>query len=81
MKNNSQFATSDTPLATWLIINQVRLIETDNSSSPSVFILDNSDPARLEDLRFQWDSGNALGNCVIYHKTYRNLVHKVTREV
>lgn len=79
MSNNIAFETSDTPLATWLIINQVRLLEIKKNNSLSVFILDNSEPGKLAELCFKWESGTAEGNCSVFHKTYRNLVHKVTR--
>lgn len=71
------YQTSDTPLATWLVINQIKLLEIDIISSPAVFIFDSADSKTVNDLIFQWDSGNATGNCISFYKTYRSLVHKI----
>jgi hypothetical protein len=83
----SQYITSDTPLASWLSVNlnqqpkvniQVNPVEfTFNVSMKPTGELDND---QLNDLIFQWDSGNAIGNCVTYYKTYRQLVHKLKGE-
>ena len=75
--NSKVYETSDTPLATWLIINQIKLIDINSAHSPAIFLLDSADNPKINDLIFQWDSGNAIANCVSFYKTYRNLVHRI----
>lgn len=71
------FKTSDTPLAAWLIVNGIKLSNINNSDNPTEFIFSSSEQERLNDLIFQWDGGNAVGNCNSFYKTYRSLVHKL----
>lgn len=73
----TDFITSDTPLAAWLIINGIQLHGVNNSVMPSEFAFSGSDQEKLDDLIFQWDGGNATGNCTSFYKTYRSLVHKL----
>lgn len=71
------YVTSDTSLTAWLVSNGIKLIRFNNLVHPGEFVLDNSNPKILNDLIFSWDSGNAPGNCAIYFKTYRQLVHLI----
>ena len=73
----TNFRTSDTPLATWLIISGAKLQSVNNSINPVEFVFTGSDQEKLNDLIFQWDGGNAVGNCNSFYKTYRSLVHKL----
>jgi len=70
------FKTSDTPLAAWLVVNGI-LLQSINNNNPAEFIFSGSERERLNDLIFQWDGGNAVGNCNSFYKTYRSLVHKL----
>lgn len=71
------FRTSDTPLASWLIINGIKLQSANTAINPTVFIFADADSERLNDLVFQWEGGNAVGNCNSFYRTYRSLVHKL----
>lgn len=71
------YITSDTSLATWLVMNQVKLINVNKSVRPVEFKFDSNDQQKLNDLIFSWDSSNAMGNCFIFFKTYRKLIHEV----
>jgi len=71
------FKTSDTSLAAWLIINGVKLHGFNNSINPAEFTFTGSDQEELNDLIFQWDGGNAVGNCNSFFKTYRSLLHRL----
>jgi hypothetical protein len=71
------FKTSDTPLATWLIISGIKLQSVNNSINPTEFTFVDIDRDKLNDLIFQWDGGNAVGNCNSFYKTYRSLVHRL----
>ena len=73
----TNFRTSDTPLAAWLIVNGIKLHSVNNSINPTEFAFTGSDQEKLNDLIFQWDGGNAVGNCNSFYKTYRSLVHKL----
>jgi len=73
----ANFKTSDTPLAAWLVCNNVKLLSVNNSIAPSEFTFTDLDQEKLNDLIFQWDGGNAVGNCNSFYKTYRSLVHKL----
>lgn len=73
----ANFKTSDTPLAAWLIVSGIKLNSVNNTISPTEFIFTGSDQEKLNDLIFQWDGGNAVGNCNSFYKTYRSLVHKL----
>lgn len=74
---NTKYETSDTPLAAWLVCNQIKLLEVNTAISPVEFIFDSTGKEQLNDLIFQWDSGNAVGNCNSFYRTYRSLVHKL----
>jgi hypothetical protein len=71
------FKTSDTPLAAWLIISGIKLQTVNSSINPNEFVFIDADRESLNDLIFQWDGGNAVGNCNSFYKTYRSLVHKI----
>lgn len=73
----TNFKTSDTPLAAWLIVSGIKLQNVDRAVKPVEFTFSSSDQELLNDLIFQWDGGNAVGNCNSFYKTYRSLVHKL----
>jgi len=75
-QNSGIYETSDTPLATWLYINGIRLISV-KPGTDAILRFDSSSHVKLNDLIFQWDSGNAIGNCTVYQKSYRMLIHRI----
>ena len=77
IQKSATYETSDTPLVTWLMINGIRKIGTNSKVKPAIFILDNADFNRINDLIFAWDSGNAIANCAVFYKTYRLNIHSI----
>lgn len=71
------FRTSDTSLAAWLVVSNVRLVKTDNEIYPTIFYFEEPVNGNLEDIKLQWESGVAFGNCSAFYKTYRYLVRQV----
>ena len=77
LSQSATYETSDTPLANWLSINGIKILGINRRFSPAIISLDNSDFTRINDLITQWDSGNAIGNCVVFYKSYRMLIHRI----
>lgn len=69
------YETSDTPLAAWLYINGIPKPQVNKLVKPAIFLFDNSEQSRINDLIFAWDSGSATGNCMAFYKAYRMFIH------
>jgi hypothetical protein len=77
LQQSATFETSDTPLANWLNINGIRILAINKKLDPVIISLDNGDFSKINDLIQQWDSGNAIGNCAVFYKSYRMLIHRI----
>lgn len=75
VKSQSVYETSDTPLAAWLYINGIPKPAIDKTVRPFIFRFNDIEPQRLNDLIFNWDSGNAKGDCLAFYKAYRMFIH------
>jgi len=69
------YETSDTPLAAWLYINGIAKPKVNKAVKPSIFQFKNTDNNRLNDLIFEWDSGQARGDCLAFYRAYRMFIH------
>ena len=76
------FQTSDTPLAVYLAIHGIRLLNLDTSDNPSVFTFLPDKDGNMNDLIAKWDAAfqgkdEATGDCVAFFRTYRSFIRKI----
>jgi hypothetical protein len=71
------FHTPDTPLAAYLYICGVSLINVDNTQHPSVFVFEENGNITIGELIMKWENGVAEGNVKSFYKTYKNFLKKI----
>jgi hypothetical protein len=81
MVNNSSetvFSTTDTALAAFLLISNIKFIKlkADSPYSP-IEILFYKNSNNIEELEFQWKTGTAQGCIPTWFKAYRSFIHEL----
>ena len=73
------YATSDTPLAAYLISKGFELKDIKRKKDKSHFIFPNSDPS-IEKAVFEFQSSTAEGNINIFFNAYRYLLRRMRED-
>jgi hypothetical protein len=73
LQDTSVFSTSDTALASWLYISNVRLLELNTDVSPARYVFE----PPPEELMVEWNTGKTP--CAAFYKTYRYFLVQVKK--
>jgi len=71
--NDDRYYTSDSVLATWLLMNNHEPVEVRNSTFPSIFIFENHNSC-LKELIAVYNLGKASGNIHQFYTSYRRIL-------
>ena len=71
------YPTIDTGFAAFLVTSGIKLFKMDMSNPKVKYLFEQDGKADITDLKFQWDSGMAVGNVPIFFKTYRSFIRQI----
>lgn len=74
------YTTSDTGLAAFLVVSDIKLCKLITSINPAEFIFEQDGKANIDDLKFQWETGIAKGNVSAFYKAYRGFTRQIREE-
>ena len=80
MTNSSNYSTTDTATAAWLISQDFKLLKMDNSNPNSVVFLFENGGKELTTSAQQFRLGIANGNVPRFYKTYRELLAMIREQ-
>lgn len=76
MATPQDFHTTDTALASFLVISGIPLVDLDISEHPARFVFDGPN-GKLSSLINEWESGDTI--CVAFYRQYRKFVDSIKR--